>query len=147
MLQRDNKYSSETYFMARLANELTGPRVYVAVGKKGQKLHLTGGVNKPNMSKAMCGAKFEEQILVDARDIAPREGYQDGNMWCKRCLAALDFEALDQKILFSTVRFKHGTYCDLVLIEHLKRPSKLPASPFDLTPVPPREEWRIAERD
>ena len=40
--------------MANPPNELTGPRVYVAVDdKKSAKMHLTGGFHKPERDKAM----------------------------------------------------------------------------------------------
>ena len=133
--------------MSKLDNELTGPRVYVAVGGKNQKLHLTGGYSKPNISKAMCGTKLEGRTIVDARDIAPRQGYQDWRLWCLKCLGLLDFEALDQKVLFSAIIGAPGTYGDIVVIPHLERPSKHKKHPFKLTPVPEKSEWRIFERD
>ena len=87
-------------------------------------------------------------MIVDARDTAPRDGYQDSNLWCVACLHQLAFEALDQKILFSSVSMeKVGTYGDVVVIEHLKRPSKYKTHPFNLTPVPEKSEWRTFERD
>ncbi len=130
--------------MSKLDNELTGPRVYVAVGGKGQKLHLTGGYSKPNISKAMCGTGLETRTIVDARDIAPRDGYQDSKLWCLRCINLLAYEALDQIILFSSIFMeKIGTYGDLVVIPHLERPSKHKKHPFKLTAAPEKSEWRL----
>ena len=132
--------------MPETPNELTVPRVYVVVSnKKSAKMHLTGGHQKPKRNKTLCGNSATGATLVDVRDIVPCNEYRDGNLWCKRCLAMLDFEALDQKVLFSAVEFKHGTYSDLVLIPHLRRSPKTPKRPFRLTNAPPRKDWRIVE--
>tara|TARA_B100000767_G_C19738587_1_gene525056 strand:- start:107 stop:511 length:405 start_codon:yes stop_codon:yes gene_type:complete len=134
--------------MNKLKNELTGPRVFVALANQNEKIHLTGGHAKPEKNKSMCGKEIVGKMIVDARDIAPREGYQDSKLWCLACLHLLAFEALDQKILFSSVSMeKVGTYGDVVVIEHLKRPSKYKTHPFNLTPVPEKSEWRTFERD
>ena len=134
--------------MNNLKNELTGPRVFVALANQNEKIHLTGGYAKPEKNKSMCGKELVGKTIVDARDIAPREGYQDSKLWCLGCLHLLSFEALDQKILFSSVSMeKVGTYGDVVVIEHLKRPSKYKTHPFNLTPVPEKSEWRIFECD
>ena len=63
--------------MNKLKNELTGPRVFVALGNQNEKIHLTGGYAKPEKNKSMCGKELVGKTIVDARDIAPREGYQD----------------------------------------------------------------------
>ncbi len=134
--------------MNKLKNELTGPRVFVALANQNEKIHLTGGYAKPEKNKSMCGKELVGKTIVDARDIAPREGYQDSKLWCLGCLHLLSFEALDQKILFSSVSMeKVGTYGDVVVIEHLKRPSKYKTHPFNLTPAPDKSQWRIFERD
>ena len=131
--------------MPKPENELTGPRVYVTVGGTTPTLHLTGGYNKPNRTKTMCGVSLAGRTLVDARDIAPHYEYRDAKLWCKRCLAMLDFEGLDQKVLFSAIEFKIGTYSDLILKKHMERPSKKPKHPFSLTNAPPRKDWRIVK--
>ena len=132
--------------MANTPNELTGPRMYVADDdKKTAKMHLTGGFHKPGREKAMCGSSIAGKTLVDARDIAPHSENQDSDLWCLRCIGILDFEALDQKILFSAIKFQPGTYGDLVVIPHLQRPSKHKTHPFLLTSVPPRKVWRIVK--
>ena len=132
--------------MAQIPNELTGPRVYVAVDdKKSAKMHLTGGFHKPERDKSMCGTSIEGKTLVDARDIAPHSEYQDSDLWCLRCIGILDLEPLDQKILFSAIKFQPGTYADLVVVRHLQRPSKLKTHPFRLTNAPPRKDWRIVK--
>ena len=125
-------------------NELTGPRVFVVVDdKKKGKLHLTGGYAKPDKKKAMCGHKFATETIVDARDIAPREEYKHAHRWCKRCLAMLDFEGLDQKVLFSAIEFSAGTYGQLVLARHVSRNKPK----LILTPAPVKSKWRTVERD
>jgi len=130
--------------MIKSKNELTGPRVFVALGDKKQKIHLTGGHGKPEKNKSMCGKILRSEIIVDARDIAPREGYQDSKSWCLKCINLLDYEALDQKILFSSISMeKVGTYGDIVVIPHLERPRKYKTHPLNLTPVPEKSEWRI----
>ena len=127
-------------------NELTGPRLYVAVdNKKTTTMHLTGGYRRPQRKLALCGTQIAGKTLVDARDIAPHTEYQDSSLWCKRCIAMLDFEGLDQKVLFSAIKFKDGSYGDLVVIPHLHRPSKIKAHPFILTNAPPRKDWRVVE--
>ena len=130
--------------MEYVKNELTGPRVFVVVddNKKG-KIHLTGGYAKPKMNKSMCGTKLGMKTIVDARDIAPREEYRHGHRWCKRCLGMLDFEGLDQKVLFSAIEFSAGTYGLLVLADHVSRIKPK----LTLTPAPEKSQWRIVERD
>ena len=130
--------------MNNIKNELTGPRVFVVVddNKKG-KIHLTGGYAKPEMNKSMCGTKLGMKTIVDARDIAPREEYRHGHRWCKRCLAMLDFEGLDQKVLFSAIEFSTGTYGQLVVAGHVSRNKPK----LILTPTTERSQWRIVERD
>ena len=138
----------QTWRMVKLKNELTGPRVFVTLGNQNEKIHLTGGYAKPEKNKSMCGTDLAGKTIVDARDIAPREGYQDSKLWCLRCLHLLSYEALDQIILFSSVSMeKVGTYGAVVVIEHLERPRKYKTHPFNLTPVPEKSEWRIFERD
>ena len=113
--------------MPESPNELTGPRVYVAVSnKKSAKMHLTGGHQKPKRNKTLCGNSATGATLVDVRDIALYKEYRDGDLWCKRCLAMLDFEALDQKVLFGAVEFKQGTYSDLVFNSSSTKVSKNP---------------------
>jgi hypothetical protein len=130
--------------MNYVKNELTGPRVFVAVddNKKG-KIHLTGGYAKPEMNKSMCGTKLGMKTIVDARDIAPREEYRHAQRWCKRCLARLDNEGLDQKVLFSAIEFTVGTYGQLVVARHISRNKPK----LNLTPVPDKSQWRTVERD
>jgi hypothetical protein len=130
--------------MDNVKNELTGPRVFVVVAdnKKG-KIHLTGGYAKPEMNKSMCGAKLGMKTVVDARDIAPREEYRHAHRWCFRCLGMLDFEALDQKVLFSAIEISAGTYGQLVVAGHVSRNKPK----LILTPAPEKSEWRIFERD
>ena len=130
--------------MDNVKNELTGPRVFVVVAdnKKG-KIHLTGGYAKPEMNKSMCGAKLGMKTVVDARDIAPREEYRHARRWCFRCLGMLDFEALDQKVLFSAIEISAGTYGQLVVAGHVSRNKPK----LILTPAPEKSEWRIFERD
>ena len=130
--------------MDNVKNELTGPRVFVVVAdnKKG-KIHLTGGYAKPEMNKSMCGAKLGMKTVVDARDIAPREEYRHAHRWCLRCLGMLDFEALDQKVLFSAIEISAGTYGQLVVAGHVSRNKPK----LILTPAPEKSEWRIFERD
>tara|TARA_B100001996_G_scaffold356168_1_gene319318 strand:+ start:337 stop:735 length:399 start_codon:yes stop_codon:yes gene_type:complete len=130
--------------MASIPNELTGPRVYVAVDdKKTAKMHLTGGYRQSKRKKAFCGNPVSGKTLVDARDIAPHSEHQNSNVWCIGCLNLLELEALDQKILFSAITISKGSYGDLVVIPHLQRPSKLKTHPFRLTNAPPRKDWRI----
>ena len=129
--------------MTLLRNELTGPHVFVVLGDKKEKIHLTGGHAKPEMNKSMCGAKLGMKTIVDARDIAPREEYRHAHRWCKRCLAMLDFEGLDQKVLFSAIEFSAGTYGQLVLAGHVSRNKPR----LILTPAPEKSEWRIFEGD
>ena len=133
--------------MTLLKNELTGPRVFVALGDKKEKIHLTGGHAKPEKVSSMCGRELGSRIIVDARDIAPREGYQKSSMWCKQCLGRLENEGLDQKVLFTSIQFKSGTFGDLCVIPHLGREKKFKTYPLNLTPVPKKNEWRIFERD
>ena len=114
----------------------------VADNKKG-KIHLTGGYAKPEMNKSMCGAKLGMKTVVDARDIAPREEYRHAHRWCFRCLGMLDFEALDQKVLFSAIEISAGTYGQLVVAGHVSRNKPK----LILTPAPEKSEWRIFERD
>ncbi len=130
--------------MDNVKNELTGPRVFVVVAdnKKG-KIHLTGGYAKPEMNKSMCGAKLGMKTVVDARDIAPREEYRHAHRWCFRCLGMLDFEALDQKVLFSAIEISAGTYGQLVVAGHVSRNKPK----LILTPAPEKSEWRIFESD
>ena len=130
--------------MDNVKNELTGPRVFVVVAdnKKG-KIHLTGGYAKPEMNKSMCGAKLGMKTVVDARDIAPREEYRHAHRWCLRCLGMLDFEALDQKVLFSAIEIPAGTYGQLVVAGHVSRNKPK----LILTPAPEKSEWRIFELD
>lgn len=125
-------------------NELTGPRVFVVVNdnKKG-KIHLTGGYAKPEMNKSMCGTKIGMKTIVDARDIAPRDEYRHAHRWCKRCLARLDNEGLDQKVLFSAIEFSAGTYGQLVVSRHISRNKPK----LNLTPAPDKSQWRTVERD
>ena len=132
--------------MANIPNELTGPRVYVAVDdRKTAKMHLTGGYRQSERKKAFCGDSVSGKTLVDARDVAPHSEYQNSNVWCIRCLNLLDNEALDQKILFSAIAISKGSYGDLIVIPHLQRPSRNPRHPFLLTSAPPRNDWRIVE--
>ena len=128
--------------MNYIKNELTGPRVFVVVddNKKG-KIHLTGGYAKPKMNKSMCGTKLGMKTIVDARDIAPREEYRQAQRWCKRCLARLDNEGLDQKVLFSAIEFTAGTYGQLVLADHVNRSKPK----LILTPAPHKSQWRTVE--
>ena len=133
--------------MTLLKNELTGPRVFVALGDKKEKIHLTGGHAKPEKISSMCGRELGSRIIVDARDIAPREGYQKSSMWCKQCLGRLENEGLDQKVLFTSIQFKSGTFGDLCVIPHLGRQKKFKQYPLNLTQVPKKNEWRIFERD
>ena len=130
--------------MNYVKNELTGPRVFVVVddNKKG-KIHLTGGYAKPEMNKSMCGTKLGMKTIVDARDIAPREEYRQAQRWCKRCLARLDNEGLDQKVLFSAIEFSAGTYGQLMLAGHVSRNKPK----LNLTPAPDKSQWRTVERD
>jgi len=130
--------------MTNTKNELTGPRVFVVVDdKKKEKIHLTGGYAKPEMNKSMCGTKLGMKTIVDARDIAPREEYRQGQRWCKRCLARLDNEGLDQKVLFSAIEFSAGTYGQLMLAGHVSRNKPK----LNLTPAPDKSQWRTVERD
>lgn len=125
-------------------NELTGPRVFVVVDdKKKGKLHLTGGYAKPEKKKTMCGITLGMKTIVDARDIAPREEYRHAHRWCKRCLAMLDFEGLDQKVLFSAIEFSAGTYGQLVLARHVSRNKPK----LILTPAPKKSQWRTFAGD
>ena len=124
--------------MVKLKNELTGPRVFVALGNQKEKIHLTGGYAKPEKNKSMCGTDLAGKTIVDARDIAPREGYQDSKLWCLRCLGLLDFEALDQKVLFSAIEISAGTYGQLVVAGHVSRNKPK----LILTPAPEKSEWR-----
>lgn len=127
-------------------NELTGPRLYVAVdNKKSAPMHLTGGYRRPHRKSALCGTQIGGKTLVDARDIAPHTEYKDSSLWCKRCFAMLDFEGLDQKVLFAAIEFNGVSYSDYVLIGHLRRSKKAPKRPFILTNAPKREDWRIVE--
>ena len=130
--------------MNYVKNELTGPRVFVAVNdnKKG-KIHLTGGYGKPKMNKSMCGTKLDMKTIVDARDIAPREEYRHAHRWCKRCLAMLDFEGLDQKVLFSAIEFSAGTYGQLVVAHHISRNKPK----LKLTSAPDKSQWRTVGSD
>ena len=130
--------------MNNIKNELTGPRIFVVVddNKKG-KIHLTGGYAKPEMNKSMCGTKLGMKTIVDARDIAPREEYRQAQRWCKRCLARLDNEGLDQKVLFSAIEFSAGTYGQLMLAGHVSRNKPK----LILTPAPDKSQWRTVERD
>jgi hypothetical protein len=128
-------------------NELTGPRVFVVLGGKKEKIHLTGGHAKPEKDTSMCGRELGNRIIVDARDIAPREGYQGSSVWCKQCLGILENEGLDQKVLFTSIQFKSGTFGDLCVIPHLGRQKKFNKYPLHLTPVPEESEWRILECD
>ena len=130
--------------MDNVKNELTGPRVFVVVAdnQKG-KIHLTGGYAKPEMNKSMCGAKLGMKTIVDARDIAPREEYRHAHRWCLRCLGMLDFEALDQKVLFSAIEISAGAYGQLVIAGHVSRNKPK----LILTPAPEKSEWRTFERD
>ena len=130
--------------MDNVKNELTGPRVFVVVAdnQKG-KIHLTGGYAKPEMNKSMCGAKLGMKTVVDARDIAPREEYRHAHRWCLRCLGMLDFEALDQKVLFSAIEISAGAYGQLVIAGHVSRNKPK----LILTPAPEKSEWRTFERD
>ena len=95
------------------------------------------------MNKSMCGAKLGMKTVVDARDIAPREEYRHAHRWCFRCLGMLDFEALDQKVLFSAIEISAGTYGQLVVAGHVSRNKPK----LILTPAPEKSEWRIFERD
>ena len=130
--------------MDNVKNELTGPRVFVVVAdnQKG-KIHLTGGYAKPEMNKSMCGAKLGMKTVVDARDIAPREEYRHAHRWCLRCLGMLDFEALDQKVLFSAIEISAGTYGQLVVARHISRNKPK----LILTPTLEKSQWRTVERD
>ena len=126
--------------MGKVLNELTGPQVFVFQNPRSTKLHITGGYNQPDVKKAFCGTTIKASKVIDARDIAPREGYRDHNKWCKRCLAMLDFEGLDQKVLFSAIQFSKGTYGQLVIAGHAGRRkpalklSPVPAKPQSYTP-------------
>lgn len=132
--------------MAQIPNELTGPRVYVAVDDKStEKMHLTGGYRQSKRKKAFCGNQVSGKTLVDARDIAPHSEYQHSTAWCTSCLNLLENEALDQKILFSAITISKGSYGDLVVIPHLQRPSKFKTHPFRLTNAPSRKNWRIVK--
>ena len=130
--------------MNYLKNELTGPRVFVVVNdnKKG-KIHLTGGYAKPEMNKSMCGTKLGTKTIVDARDIAPRDEYRQAHRWCKRCLGMLDFEGLDQKVLYSAIEFSAGTYGQLVVARHISRNKPK----LILTPAPDKSQWRTVGSD
>ena len=128
--------------MTNTKNELTGPRVFVVVDdKKKGKIHLTGGYAKPEMNKSMCGTKLGMKTIVDARDIAPREEYRHAHRWCKRCLGVLEYEALDQKVLFSAIEFSAGTYGQLVVAGHVSRNKPK----LILTPATHKSQWRTIE--
>jgi hypothetical protein len=133
--------------MTLYKNELTGPRVFVVLGGEKEKIHLTGGHAKPEKKLSMCGRDLASKIIVDARDIAPREGYQKSSMWCKQCLGLLENEGLDQKVLFTSIQFKSGTFGDLCVIPHLGREKQFKKYPLNLTPVLEKSEWRVFERD
>jgi hypothetical protein len=122
--------------MGKVLNELTGPQVFVVKNPRSKKLHLTGGYNQPDVKKCFCGTTIKATKVVDARDIAPREGYRDHNKWCKRCLSMLDFEGLDQKVLFAAIQFPQGTYGQLVIAGHVGR--RKPA--LKLTPPPAKPQ-------
>jgi len=126
--------------MGKVLNELTGPQVFVFQNPR-TKLHLTGGYNQPDIKKGFCGTKIKVNKITDARDIAPREGYRDHSKWCLRCLSMLDFEALDQKVVFSAIEIPSvGTYGQVVIAPHVSRRkpklnlSPIPAKPQTYTP-------------
>ncbi len=127
--------------MGKVLNELTGPQVFVFQNPRSSKLHITGGYNQPDVKKAFCGTKIKVNKVIDARDIAPRDGYRDYNKWCLRCLAMLDFEGLDQKVVFSAIKIPSiGTYGQVVIAPHVSRRkpelnlSPVPANPQTYTP-------------
>tara|TARA_B100000614_G_scaffold7158_1_gene6630 strand:+ start:178 stop:792 length:615 start_codon:yes stop_codon:yes gene_type:complete len=128
--------------MGKTLNELTGPQVFVYKNPRSKVYHLTGGYNQPDVKKAFCGTAIKVQNVIDARDIAPREGFRDSSLWCKRCLAMLDFEGLDQKVLFSAIKFGPGTYGQLVVAPHVGR--KKPQ--LNLSPPPAKpQKYTLAE--
>lgn len=122
--------------MGKILNEVTGPRVFVVDNGRGSKLHITGGYGQPDMKQALCGANIKVTKVLDPRDTAARDGYQDYNMWCTKCMGLLDFEALDQKILFSAIEWPAGTTGQLIIAGHLtRRKPKLRLTPPPATPT------------
>jgi hypothetical protein len=102
-------------------NEVTGPKVWVVKNPNSKKHHMTGGYGQPEMSKCFCGNQIETNEVFDPRDIAARDGFQDLDLWCIKCIGLLDFEALDQKIIFSAIDFGNGYFYKDNLMDHLGR--------------------------
>jgi len=113
-----------------IENEVTGPRVFVVQNSKSSKLHITGGYGQPEMKKTLCGQKVNTPTVFDPRDTAARDGYQDHTKWCVKCMGFLDFEALDQIILFAAIEWPTGTNGQHSVVPHLSRKKpKLKLSP------------------
>jgi len=104
-----------------IENEVTGPRVFVVQNSSSSKLHITGGYAQQDMKKTFCGRKVNTPTVLDPRDTAAREGYQNYTMWCVKCIGLLDFEALDQIILFAAIEWPTGTNGQLSVVPHLSR--------------------------
>lgn len=111
---------AEVDIMAMI-NEVTGPKVWVVDNPGSKKYHMTGGYGQPDMKQCFCGAKIKATKVIDPRDIAAREGFQDLNLWCIKCIGLLDFEALDQKIVFAAIDFGNGYFYKDNLMQHLSR--------------------------
>jgi len=118
--------------MGKTLNEITGPRVFVVDNPRTKKLHITGGYGQPDMKRTLCGQKVNTPTVLDPRDTAARDGYQDYTKWCVKCMGLLDFEALDQIILFAAIEWPTGTNGQLSVVPHLSR--KRPK--LKLTPPP-----------
>jgi len=99
----------------------TGPRVFVVQNSKSSKLHITGGYGQSEMKKTLCGQKVKTPTVFDSRDTAARDGYQDHTKWCVKCMGLLDFEALDQIILFAAIEWPTGTNGQHSVVPHLSR--------------------------
>ena len=113
-----------------IINEVTGPKVWVVDNPGSKKYHMTGGYGQPDMKQCFCGVKIKASKVIDPRDVAAREGLQNIDLWCIKCLSLVDYEALDQKILFAAIDFNNGYFYKDNIMDHLgRRKPKLRLSP------------------
>jgi len=102
--------------------DLTGPSVYVVFPKRKGKIHLTGGYQASSFDHGLCQRQLTIDEVVDARDIAPYSeftGEENYDKWCGQCLHRLNWEALDQQILFAFLPTD-----DFALYRNQKKPGR-----------------------
>ena len=79
------------------------------ITKNQQQCTLQEDIADHNASWPFVVLKSEEKPWL-MQETSPHTEYKDSSLWCKRCIAMLDFEGLDQKVLFAAIEFNDVSY-------------------------------------